>query len=66
MDKSIDISNSKRTTVIQITLMTAVKVTGSVVWSGTTGWEDITTLVRSSASSVLKLAVITLLYLCNY
>jgi len=51
------------TRIIQITLMTAIKATSSVTRLGITGREDVTALVRSSTSSVLKSAFIKLLYL---
>lgn len=51
-----------RTIMIQITLMIAIKMTGSVTRSSIPGQEDVTTPRRSSANSVPKLAFMELLY----
>lgn len=47
----------------QVTCKIAIKATGSIIRSSVPGWEDVTTLVRSSGGSVLKSAFIELLYL---
>ena len=47
----------------QLTLVAAVEATGSVTRSGVAGQEGVTALVRSSAASGRKLALIPLLYL---
>lgn len=53
-----------RAMMIQVTLMIAIKATASVIQSSIPGQEDVSTLARSSAGSVLKSAFIELLYSC--
>ena len=52
-----------RMIITQITLTVATRVADSVMWASVSDQEDVTAIVKSSASSALRPAFVELLYL---